>query len=142
MNRRRIICVGNSLVTADAVGHLVHDELRSRNLGDSFEVLDGGLAGLDLLPFFDGCEVMVLVDRVVGFADPGSVVRLDAARLDEVWTEAYSHSGGLLYLLKTLPHLGLDPLPKVWLIGIEGEGEAETIKRAADMAVEAANALV
>lgn len=55
MTKSRIICVGNSLVAADSVGLHVFDELRSRNGTDSLEVINGGLGGLNLLPFFEGC---------------------------------------------------------------------------------------
>lgn len=92
---------------------------------------------MDLLPFFFGCDTVVLVDRVIGFAEAGAVFKLDRETLCAGWQGTYSPASELLYLLKSLPHLGIDPMPSVWLIGIEWAG-GETIKRAADMALEAA----
>lgn len=86
--------------------------------------------------------MVVLVDRVVGFAESGAVVHLDWQTLCSAQEDVNCHSGGLLYLLKALPHLGLEPFPRVCLIGIEGAGEGETIRRAAEMALEAANAVL
>jgi hydrogenase maturation protease len=139
MKKCRIICVGNSLVAADAVGLLVFNELRSRSCCNQVEIINGGLGGLDLLPFFYDCDTVILVDRVVGFAEPGAVVRLGWNILCADWQGGYSPSSELLYLLKSLPFLGVSPMPSVCMIGIEGAGEGETIKRAADMALEVAH---
>jgi hydrogenase maturation protease len=142
MTRCRIICTGNRLIPADEAGMLVYDELCSRTLPAGLEVIAGGLGGLDLLPFFSGCAQVILVDRVVGCAAPGTVVHLDKATLCALEGDDYGHSGGLSYLLKTLPHLGIEPLPRIDLIGIEGTGEVTTIHQAADLALEVAHALL
>ena len=139
MTKCRIICVGNSLVAADAAGLQVFDELRTRSCGNQVEIVNGGLGGLDLLPFFYNCDTVILVDRVVGFAEPGAVVRLGWDILCSDWQGGYSPSSELLYLLKSLPFLGVTPMPSVCMIGIEGAGERETIKLAADMALEVAH---
>ena len=138
MKKCRIICVGNSLVAADTAGLQVFDELRSRSCCHQVEIINGGLGGLDLLPFFYDCDTVILVDRVVGFAELGAVVRLGRDILCDNWQGGYSPSSELLYLLKSLPFLGISPMPTVCMIGIEGAGERETIKRAADMALEVA----
>jgi hydrogenase maturation protease len=139
MKKCRIICVGNSLVAADASGLQVFDELRARSCCHQVEIINGGLGGLDLLPFFYNCDTVILVDRVVGFAEPGAVVRLGWNNLCADWRGGYFPSGELIYLLKSLPFLGVSPMPSVCMIGIEGAGERETIKLAADMALEVAH---
>jgi len=136
MKNNRIICVGNSLVAADAAGIQVFNELCSRSYCHHVEIVNGGLGGMDLLPYFYNCDTVVLVDQMVGFAEPGTVARLDWEDVCADWQSACMPSGELLYLLKSLPFLGISPLPTICIIGIEGEGEGETIKRAADMALE------
>jgi hydrogenase maturation protease len=140
MKKGRIICVGNLLLSADAAGMLVLHELRSRPLADEVEVVAGGLGGLDLLPWFEGCRRVVLVDRIVGFGPPDAVLHLELASILATCREEYSHSNGLLYLLHALPYLGLDPMPAVCVIGIEGSGRLHSVRRAADLALEAVHA--
>ena len=135
--RARIICVGNSLVAEDAVGIHVLAELRTRSLDVNVHLVEGRLGGLDLLPYFEECSRVVLVDRVTGFGQPGEVVRLEAGDLVAVGASPELHSGGLLYLLKALPFLGITPLPDICLIGIEGEGDEAAVRLAADRALEA-----
>ena len=79
----------------------------------------------------------ILALAALGFGQPGEVVRLAAG--DEAACEANPdlHSGGLLYLLRALPFLGITPLPEICLIGIEGEGDEAVIGQAADRALEA-----
>lgn len=137
MKKIRIVCVGNSLVPEDAAGLHVFNELCSRSCSIHVEIVNGALGGMDLLPFFFGCDTVVLVDRVIGFAEAGSVLKLDRETFCAGWQGTYSPASELLYLLKSLPYLGIDPMPTVWLIGIEGAG-GEVVKRAADMALEAA----
>ncbi|MBM9538404.1 hydrogenase maturation protease [Desulfobulbus alkaliphilus] len=136
MKKGRIICVGNRLLSADAVGMLVFDELRSRSLNKDIDLVEGGLGGLDLLPWFEGCSRIALVDRVVGFCPPDTVLRLELADMLTFCRQGYSHSGGLLYLLNSLPNLGLDPMPVVCLIGIEGAGSPQTVRKAAELALD------
>lgn len=137
MTKRRIICVGSRLVAEDSVGLQVFDELNARCLPPQVELIEGGLAGLNLLPFFFGCDRVILVDRVVGFAPSGSVIHLSREMICAQWDGDYSPASELLYLLKSLPFLGIDPLPVVRLIGVEGAGEGNMVERAADMALEA-----
>ena len=136
MKKRRIICVGNSLVPADAAGIQVFDELCSRSCCHQVEIINGGLGGMDLLPFFYDCDTIVLVDQMVGFAEPGTVALLNWEEVCADLQGACIPSGELLYLLKSLPFLGISPLPSIGLIGLEGEGKSEMIKQAADMALE------
>jgi hydrogenase maturation protease len=136
----RIICVGNPFLTADAAGMRILDELRSRSLDSGIELIEGSLGGLDLLPWFEGCDRVVLVDRVVGFGPPDTVLQLDLANILAHCRPEYSHANGLLYLLNSLPYLGLDPMPAVYLVGIEGSGSARAVQRAADLALEIVHA--
>lgn len=135
----RIICVGNAYVAADSAGPAVHSLLEGRHLPADVELIDGGVCGLDLLPRVEGAGRVVFVDRVCGFAPRDSVVVLRGEDAVEAVTEAdSSHALGLAYLLRVLPHVCRGPLPEVFLVGVEGEGDSPAIRRAADVAVEVA----
>lgn len=140
MKTRRIVCVGSGLIHADAVGPRVYRELRRREHADWVEIVDGGLAGMNLLPYFNDCAVLVLVDRVIGFAETvGTVVCLTHDEICRTWHGSYAPSSELLYLLKSLPFLSIVPFPDIFLVGIEGAGEGAVIRQASDLALEIAH---
>ena len=62
----RIICLGNPFVESDSLGPRVFAELSARGLPPGVELIDGGLAGLNLLRFLDDCQRVVLADVVLG----------------------------------------------------------------------------
>ncbi len=134
----RIICVGNSFFAPDAIGPAVYAELAKRPLPDGVELLLGGLGGLDLLRWFEDCRRVILVDRIAGFGDPGSVLVLREDRFTDICAGSYGHSGGLAYLLGVLPHLKLDICPEVILVGHEGDPVDHGIRQAAKMALQLA----
>lgn len=136
----RIVCVGNKLVNADAAGIRVFQELQDRPFDHHIEIIEGALGGIDLLQWFEHCRRVVLVDSVVGFGAPGTVMHLSLATVcSNSEEEVYSHSSGLLYLLRALPFLGLQPMPAVSMVGIEGKEHPDAFKRAADLAMEIIN---
>lgn len=126
----RIICIGNPLVAADAAGPLVYDLLAGGTLPPAVDLVDGGLAGLRLLPLFEGCDQVIIVDAVAGFsADPGVIV-LPAAALPSEPVH-YGHQDGLAYLLQAVPHVLEPPLPEIVVVGIEGPATAAICREAA-----------
>ncbi len=130
---RRIICVGNRHSAADAAGPLVYERLARMERPLDIEVIDGALAGLDLLRFVEQAERVVFVDAVRAGGSRGRVVVLTADEAAENAPEIYDHSAGLAYLLRALRCVSEGPLPEIWVVGIEGIPEGETIKTAADL---------
>ncbi|MFH1418396.1 MAG: hydrogenase maturation protease [Planctomycetota bacterium] len=131
----RIICVGNRYVAQDAAGPMVYDRLTRRELPCDVEVIDGGLAGLDLLRFLPGAERVVFVDAVFGSDQPDGVVVLDAGDAAKHADAAYDHSAGLAYLLRVLPQVCEAKMPEVLLVGVQGVPDQSTIAAAADMSL-------
>jgi len=72
-----IICIGNRLMVDDSAGLMVYDQLKQRCLPDTIEVIEGGLMGLNLLPFLERGGRVVFVDNVRGFTRPGSLIVLN-----------------------------------------------------------------
>ena len=135
---KRIICVGNRYAPSDAAGPRVYDRLAVMALPCDVEVVDGGVAGLNLLHLAEGVERVVFVDAVEGFGRPGEVVVVSATDAAAGSGARYDHSAGLGYLLRVLPAVCDGPPPDVLLVGIEGPAGDDTIAAAADACVEAA----
>lgn len=129
-----IICIGNRLVAADAAGPAVFDRLAAlQPLAEGIELVEGGLAGLNLLPLLERGGRVVLVDAVNGYGAPDEIVVLDQHDLRALADPGrYDHNAGLAYVLAVLPEVCEGELPaEMVLVGLEGPWTAATIDRAA-----------
>ncbi len=140
MSVNRIICIGSRLVQSDAAGPLVFDRLEQLDLPEGVSAIEGGLAGLNLLPLLESGGRVVFVDAVAGFTDHGSLVILDReAVLRETRPSSFGHNAGLPYLLAILPHVCEGELPKeIVIIGLEGVCSDRIINEAARLSIEIA----
>lgn len=134
----RIICIGNRFVAEDAAGLAVFDELeKMQPLPPQIELIEGGLAGLNLLPLLEQGGRVVFVDSVKGFTQSGEIILLDCR--DGVTTDDtghFDHGAGLAYLLAVLPKVSDGELPKeLVLVGLEGQCTGKTIERAARLSL-------
>jgi hydrogenase maturation protease len=130
--RDRIICLGNRYFHPDSAGPMVYDILARRSLPENTERIDGGLAGLDLLPFLENVGRVIFVDSVVGFlAKPGIVVIDDPSNALRPELD-YGHNAGLAYLLRAARTVLETPMPHISLIGIEGLPTDAICEKAAD----------
>jgi len=135
MGGRRIICVGNRYVPRDAAGPHVLEHLARCELPEGVELIDGGLAGLDLLRFVDGAERVVFVDALDTEDQAAGVQVTSPAELSGAAPPAYGHGAGLAYLLAVLPEVCDRPLPPVHVVGVAGPAGARVIRDAADTAL-------
>lgn len=134
---KRIITVGNRYVAGDAAGPRICDRLRAQALPPDVEVIDGGLAGLDLLRFVEGAERVVFVDRSIG-SSPQAVFAAPAEEVELAEPAGFDHGAGLGYLLRMLPRLLDGPQPEVLLVGVEDEPTALVVEQAATLALQVA----
>lgn len=136
----RIICIGNRFIAEDGAGPAVFDILQDSVLPVGVEIIEGGLAGLNLLPHLEQGGRVIFVDAVSGFAPEGGVVVVDhETLLAKAEVEGYGHEAGLPYLLHVLPQVCEGELPKeIVLVGVEGICSKETIAQAAKMCVDIA----
>lgn len=111
----RVICFGNAWRGDDGFGLHVY-----RRLPAGTDAVDAGTAGLNALPYFDGCAKAVLVDAVRTGAPPGTLHRLVPNDLQLPGGEFSLHDLGVASLLAALR----EP-PEVVLIGAEA-GELRT----------------
>lgn len=135
----RIICLGNRFAEADSAGPQVLDLLRQMQLSPSVETVEGGLAGLDLLPLLEGARRVIFVDAITGF-DQDGVSLLTGAEVAELAGSHYEHAAGLPYLLKVLPQALEGPAPFISLVGIQGVADPARLRQAAELAVRLAAA--
>ena len=134
--RRAIICIGNRLLAGDQAGMLVYDQLCREPLPDGVEVVEGGLAGLDLLPLLERGGRVVFVDQVRGFAEEGEIVVLGREEIVAGGDQHFHHQAGLPYLLAVLPEVCEgEMVEEVALVGIEGQATPAIIERAAAMSL-------
>jgi hydrogenase maturation protease len=133
-----IICIGNRFVSEDAAGLLVYDRLQAMQpLPAGIRPVEGGLAGLNLLPLLEQGGRVVFVDAVAGFGQPGEIVLLDQQEIlgasDAV---RFDHGAGLPYVLAVLPGVCEGELPEeIVLLGLEGECTPSIIEQAARMSL-------
>lgn len=134
----RIICIGNRYVAEDAAGLQVFDTLQAMQpLPAGIDLVEGGLAGLNLLPFLEQGGRVVFVDAVKGFAGTGEIVLLNLQQILQTPGQLrFDHSAGLPYLLAVLPKVCDGELPEeIILVGIEGKCVGETVEKAAKMSL-------
>jgi hydrogenase maturation protease len=136
-----IICIGNRFVQEDIAGLAVLAELEKRQpLPPQIDLIEGGLAGLNLLPLLEQGGRVVFVDSVKGFGQPGEIILLDCR--DGLPTDDaghFDHGAGLAYLLAVLPRVFDGELPEeIVLVGLEGQCTEKSIKRAARLSLDIA----
>ena len=130
--RRAIVCIGNRLVEEDRAALEVYDLLRGQALPEGLELVEGGLAGLDLLPLLERGGRVVFVDQVRGFAAEDEVVVVEREEIVAAGSGHYGHEAGLPYLMAVLPAVCEGEMAEeVTLVGLEGRCSAQTIARAA-----------
>lgn len=131
-----IICIGNRLLVEDSAALMVFDRLQQRSLPDNISVIEGGLMGLNLLPFLEHGGRVVFVDNVSGFTRPGSLIVLDQEKIIATGTEHYDHNSSLAYVLSVLPKVCEGDLPEeIVLVGIEGPCTEKLVEEAANLSV-------
>ena len=130
----RIICVGNRMSANDNAGPLVYDRL-TENGSCSVEIVDGGLAGLDLMPLFEGQSHVVVVDSTLETTSPGGVSVLSGDSVRTRGSRHFGHGAGLAYLLNAVPVVCDDPPARVSVVAIETPASDDSIAAAAEVSL-------
>ena len=117
----RVVCFGNPLHGDDGFGNHVFRRLcRCDDLPPAVELFDAGIAGLDVLPLFDGCAKAVIVDAVRVGGPVGTLHRLVPSDLEPPGDEVSLHELGVSSLLAALAAVSSEP-PEVVVIGAQVE---------------------
>jgi len=92
----RIICIGNRFSYPDNFGILIYEELKKLNL--EYEIIEGGIGGMNLLPYFEDDKKILIIDYAQNF-DKNILTKKD---IDKIELNEYNHSTAFLYLLKSI----------------------------------------
>ncbi|MDD3294236.1 MAG: HyaD/HybD family hydrogenase maturation endopeptidase [Geobacteraceae bacterium] len=100
-------------------------------------LLDGGTLGLDLLPFLEGLDRLLIIDAVETGGPPGTITRLTGEMIPVAFeTRLSPHQMGLRDLLAVSDLLGNRP-PAMTLLGVQ----PETIEPGTDLSPPVESAL-
>lgn len=106
-----VLGLGNTLMNDDALGALVAQTLQSDyRFPDSVEVVDGGTLGLDLLPYIEEADSLLIIDALEMQAAPGTLFRLEGEEVPRAFASKLSvHQMGLQDLLAVAELQGYAP---------------------------------
>jgi hydrogenase maturation protease len=96
-----VLGLGNLLMTDDALGGRVIEILaKEYQLPPEVKILDGGTLGLDLLPYLEGVDKLLIVDALNMGARAGTIFRLSGDEVSRAFAGKLSvHQMGLQDLL-------------------------------------------
>lgn len=116
-----ILGVGNLLLTDEGVGPTTIAHLEERwRFPEHVELVDGATAGLELMNVFGGAAHLVVVDAVLGGAEPGAIYRFHPDQVPSgVRRRTSIHQITFLEAWTIARILG--PVPEVIIVGIEPE---------------------
>ena len=106
-----VLGLGNVLMNDDALGVLTVQRLQQEyRFPDGVKVIDGGTLGLDLLPFIEDADQLLVIDALEMEAEPGSVFRLEGEEVPRAFASKLSvHQMGLQDLLAVADLQGYAP---------------------------------
>lgn len=115
-----VLGVGNLVMSDDGIGVLVVQKLqREYRLPSEVSVMDGGTLGLDILPYLENIERLIVVDALETGKAPGSRIRLTGDEIPlALETKLSPHQMGLKDLLTVSMLMGHAPREMV-LIGVQ-----------------------
>jgi hydrogenase maturation protease len=117
-----VLGIGNLMRTDDGIGVRVVQLIEERyRFPEQVTVMDGGTLGLDLLPWIEDAQRLLIIDAVDTGAPPGTLVRLTGAEIPQALEVKLSpHQLGLRDLLTVASLLGQAPGETV-LWGVQPE---------------------
>ena len=119
MEKKTIILgIGNLILRDEGIGIHAIRRLQSVELPSGIDVVDGGTDSVDLLPYFQNYERIIVVDALRAGGEPGSIYRVTPDDIMEDEKRSLSlHEIGLLDVLLMAKHLGGHG--EVVIIGVE-----------------------
>ena len=110
LNREKILVmgVGNILMADEGIGVEIVNKMQALDLPDHVELLDGGTAGLDLMPYMKDKKKIIIIDCIDTEDPPGTVYRMTPLDLEEISTFTISsmHQIGLAETIQMSRLLG------------------------------------
>ncbi|PLY03358.1 MAG: HyaD/HybD family hydrogenase maturation endopeptidase [Desulfuromonas sp.] len=106
-----VLGLGNALMSDDSVGVRAVARLQQDyRFPEKVKIVDGGTLGLDLLPFIEEADQLLIIDALEMKADPGSIFRLEGDEVPRAFASKLSvHQMGLQDLLAVADLQGYSP---------------------------------
>jgi len=106
-----VLGLGNALMSDDSIGVRAVERLQQDyRFPDGVKVVDGGTLGLDLLPFIEDADQLLIIDALEMKAAPGSIFRLEGEAVPRAFASKLSvHQMGLQDLLAVADLQGYSP---------------------------------
>ncbi|MDD5760005.1 MAG: HyaD/HybD family hydrogenase maturation endopeptidase [Desulfobulbaceae bacterium] len=117
-----ILGVGNILLGDEGIGIRVVEELENRfSFPEEIMILDGGTAGIELLRYIEGRDLLIIIDAMRADLEPGTVFKVEGDDVAKRFmTKISPHQIGLSDLLAA--GILSDNIPKhIILFGVEPE---------------------
>ncbi len=106
-----VLGLGNILLADEGIGVRVIERLQEQyEFPPYVQVMDGGTLGLDLLPYVEQVDRLLVVDALNAGAEPGTIVRLEGEEIPAFFApKISSHQMGLVDLLAAARLAGCQP---------------------------------
>ncbi len=118
--RTVVLGIGNVLLSDEGVGvHAIKVLAQRYEQSNQVEFVDGGTAGMELLPLLEGAHHLIVVDAIRCGQPPASIVRLEGEQVPAYFkTKLSPHQIGLSDVLAALAFKGTVP-GQVVLVGVQ-----------------------
>lgn len=115
-----VLGIGNILLQDEGLGvHALERLIQDYCVPSAIQLVDGGVMGLDLLPYLEDLLTLLVIDAVQTGQPPGTLIRLEGDAIPATLALKMSmHQAGLQELLATSQLQGTSP-SKVVLWGME-----------------------
>lgn len=115
-----VLGLGNSVLTDDAVGFAVVEEVRKRLDSADVSVSVASVGGLSLLELMVGYDSVIIVDAIqTGRREPGGIHRLSPDEFHGSVRAASTHDISLASALELGDQLGMHITKQIVIFGIE-----------------------
>jgi len=129
-----IVGFGNLLLADEGLGVHAVQALEKRELPGGVEVMDGGTSAIDILPFLEGVDFLIIIDVVAGKEPPGTLYRLELSDIKyEMSPEMSLHDLNIPIVLKLCEAMGKKP-PEAVIIGLQPAAIEEGLELTAPVA--------
>lgn len=135
--RITVLGIGNVLMGDEGVGvHAIRALKEMAGFPEHVGLLDGGTMGLDLLPYIEGLDRLLIIDAVSAGLPPASIRVFEGGEVPRLIAQKFSvHQIGLGDLLAAATLLGNLP-GEMCLVGVE----PKTVELSLDLSSEIAEA--
>ena len=115
-----ILGIGNILLSDEGIGvHAINKLKDEYEFPEYVKLIDGGTMGLDLLPFFEGNDKVLIIDAVNFRKEPGTIDIIEGDKIPAFLTSKLSvHQIGLPDMLFAARLMGITPT-EMCLIGMQ-----------------------